>query len=797
MLFEEEWTQKGNEKMGSKADGECDESQESSTDCQDMAGGSEADSQQVASLAVILRRMTRLHEYPIERCPVDLQEVLRSSFDGGALLYAFECYLQVSQLRFQPGWRRSRQLRAIARGFLGALQSLRFVHLTNLTRYSYVRAFTCAVQSIEGDYPELHQFKPGSKGATPALAALAIAFEETPLALEAVEYWSGWPVSNVEGREYWLPFAPIFRRFGAEWTRKLHSATASWFKGTRAERMPGLLEFSRFIEVGEATPEDLKDAYYVTKFWREFWEFYKIERGRNTSNRQLIEDWLNHWSHFARDILPNSGLLARSAMRLPGPSRLGGVETRLNVSNTGGERPLGILLVEVPRTASDSAALELLIKDVPKSMDLTRKWADAECRDLYQRYRRRRSLARQGVPRKLVGPGNNCGEEWKVDRRNPDHLANAAATFAAYGYGTSDDQRLSVLYPGPLAQTAQELGLPAAGSLLPFAAQLVLEHPEITPAFLEQLELYDKNGKFVGLRMLDRCEYLVGKKYRKGTLGEQRVKLTWKTLRIVKQVILITHEARQFLKRQGNEDWRALFITTSKGFGQPRRHKRFATDSSGSHRLPHLVQQFEKHCGLAEFSARVLVGRFSLRSLRATVGVNVFIKSHSEELMAMALGHEQFEPALLARYLPESLLAFFRARWIVAFQTNLVILVTQGTGYELAATGFPSYEELRKFMENNAFLRLKGILEAPAPSSPLPDAGSFYFNANEATLTFLCCAAKSECEATPLDAQGTYWAAFGVHMLAHLDSRRGMDPQLDSCLDKARLNFHAMPAGGA
>jgi hypothetical protein len=780
-----------------RADEEGDDARETTTTRQEMVGAGEADSQQAVSSAAILRRTARLHTYPIERCPADLQQVLRSGLQGGALLYAFECYLQVSQLRFQPGWRRSRQLREIARGFLGALHSPRFIHLTNLTRYRYVRAFTFVVQSLEGDYPELQQFKPSRNVTTPALAALAFEFEGTPLAQEAVEYWSGWPATNIEGREYWLPFAPIFRQFGPEWTRQLHSTTASWLKGTRAQRIPGLLEFSRFIEVGEATPEDLKDVYYITKFWRQFWDFYKTERGRTTSSRQLNADWRNHWRHFAHDILPNSGLLARGAMRFPGPSRLGEAETALNVSNAGGEEPLGILLVEVPRTASDSAALELLIQDVPKSLDLVRKWADAECRDLFQRYRRRRSLAKYGVPRMLVGPGNNCGEEWKVDRGNPDHLANAAATFARYGYGTSDEQRLSVLYPTPLTETAKELGLPVAGSLLPFAAQLVLQHPEITPSFLEHLDLHDKNGKCVGLRRMNGCAYLVGKKNRKKMWGEQRIKLTWKTLRIVEQVILITHEARQFLKKQGKDDWRALFITTSKGFGQPRRQKRFATDTSGSHRLPHLVSQFEKQCGLTEYAARLLVRRFSLRSLRATVGVSIFIKTHSEEEMATALGHDEFEPVLLVRYLPKELLAFFRARWVAAFQTNLIVEVTLGTGYELAATGFPSYEELNEFMENNAFKRMKGILEAPAPSTPPPDDGSFYFNANEETLTLLCCAVEPELAAAPLDGPATYWAEFAVHMLPHLDSRRGMDPALDSCLDKARSNANAMRAGGA
>lgn len=774
------------------ADGECDDEPEARTTRAGVGG-----SEQVPSPAAILRGMVRLHLYPIERCPVELQEVLLSCFRGRALLSAFECYLQITQTRFQPGWQQNKRLREIARGFLGALHSPRFIQLTSLNRYEYARAFTNAVRSLEGNYPELYQFKPSSGMTTPALAALGVEFEGVQLFQWAVEYWSGWPASNVKGEGYWLPFVPIFRKFGKEWTRQLHFATASWFRGTRAVRMPGLLEFGSFIEASDATPEDLKDAYYVNDFWRNFWTFYKKERGRNASNRQLIEDWLNQWRRFANEILPKNGLLARCAMKFPGPARLGDKETELNVSNTGGETPLGILLVDVPRTASDSAALELLIQDVPKSVDLVRRWADAECTDLYQRYRHRRSLARKGVPRRLVDSSGRTGEPWKVDRNNPDHLSNAAATFALHGYGTNSDHRLSILYPLPLAQTAKELAIPTAGSLLPFAAQLVLHHPTITPSFLEQMDLYDKNGKLVGLRVLDNCAYLVGKKPRKGVLGEQRVKLTWLTLRIVKQVILITHEVRQYLKERGNDDWRALFITTAKGFGPPGRLKRFATDTSGSHRLPHLVRQFENHCGLTESTAQVLVNRFSLRSLRATAGVNVFVQSHSEEQMAMALGHERFEPALLAKYLPESFLAFFRARWVAAFQTNLIVVVMEGTGYELAAAGFPTYEELNKFMENNAFQRLREILKAPEPQSPPPDEGSFYFNANEATLTFLCCAAESEPDAAPLDTSTTYWTEFGVHMLAHLDSRRGMDPKLDGFLNQARLNVQAMRAGGA
>lgn len=748
-----------------------------------------------AGCLTIIRDISQYSSYPWERCPQPVQSALQARGGSGpAVLTALECFLQVTGQGLTPRCFRTKEFLDIVPCFIGAIYSPRFMSATMRLRQRYVATLLKVAEGAMATVgTRLASFRPRSAGPTDAISALVIEFERLTLVQSAVDIWRAWPACNITGRTYWLRLRPIYETLGPGWTARFYEVVRTWYAGSRSHSVPGLTEFARFIAIREGvTPSALQDTYYVATFWREFWAYYKLERSPRVKSRQLIADWLNPWTRFVTDVVTASGLIAPPATEFPGPQRLGSRETAFNIGATTPSDSLGILLVDVPQQLTDRAALELLLQRIPESLQRVRCWAETQAKLQYELYRRRRRLARIGSVRApiQVRAGLNNGEEWKVNRANPDHLANAAATYEAYGHTIEDDQRVSLLYPTPLVQTARELGLPVTTSLLAHASILVLEHPIITPSFLETLELFDKQGKLVGLRKLDGGYYLIGYKYRKGhTHAEQHVKLNRKSLRVVWQLMVITRPLRNYLKVRFDENWRNLFLTCGQGFGYPKRLSRFASDTSIKERLNELATQLVRHSGISASVASSVAQRFSLKSLRVTVGIQALIDSHSERSVSVVLGHESFSPALLARYLPAPLVAFFRARWIRAFQTNLVVLVTQGTEHALSATGFESMDELNEFMSNNALPGLADALSqaAESPEEEERSCGKLFFNANEITLTYLCCAVNALHDSKAShDAVVLYWGEFGKYMLQHLEARQGLDPNLDACLSRAK-----------
>lgn len=645
----------------------------------------------------------RLGEYQFQNCPANLaRQLIAKAGERNAKI--FECFLQLTESKISDNWKQNRELEEVVRPFLGAIHSSRLLGLSPGRAFVVLQLLLRAFKGIDR---RLHRLltpiAPSAIGIPEQLVEYAEQFEKQNLNSAAQQFWSGWPVKNVVGQTYWLPLVATHQKFGALWTQRLHEAVAVQFSGSRAVRVPALSEFTKFLKEDPISAEELRNPFFLPSFWRRFWDYYRTTR--KASVRKLHEDWKNHWCSFVATTLVGSGLLAKTPGRMPGPDK--------NGEPAGGKSDFGLLLVEIPPSASDTRALEKLVAAIPRAIDFIKIWSESECQDLYSKYRRRRVLAIRGTPRIKSTTGINTGARWLVSNANPDRLANSAASFALHGFNASPGE-LSLLYSTPLPETARDLGLPVAGSLLPFAAQLVLEHPEITPSFLENLKLYNKNGKLTGFSRQDGGSYLIGEKGRKGRGGQQPILLNHRSSRIVWKLILITAAARIHLRELGDDAWRSLFLTTGKGFGRPRPVKRFATDTSGSERVTQLSEQFVHRCSVDQATARALAERFSLRTLRQTVALGEVVKTHSEEAMSEALGHARFDPLLLARYLPEPFLAFFRERWLRAFQTNLLIEVTKGTGYELLATGLTSRQEIEEFLEANALPHLAAVLASQA-----------------------------------------------------------------------------------
>ncbi len=694
---------------------------------------------------------------------------------GSRLATAFAAYLAVT------GTNLSRHLtdkkNAVAwRGLIGAVNSERFIDIPWEARYLYTRVAIEVAKILWPLDATFDKIAPSSVGPSSSTKELAANFDAIELDSTQVKLWRGWPVQDTCGRIHWPPLHSIAIRHGMAFANKLHVAIEAYWSSSKREKISALpLFIEALTSFAEVTPENLLNRVFVRSFWEKFWDFYKRKRSETCNQETVIKDWTREWTRFVSRALEGPGLFARCVGVFPGPDKKG---------KTDNPRSLQALLCAVPNeNLSDEEALKFLKVALPESLDRVTTWAKSRTRDILARRRARKRAALNGKVRTIGSSSQSL-----VFRENPSHYANACATFEHHGYLTRQDVKsLTVLYPPNLGMVADELGLPTTGSLLPHAALLVAEHSELTPSMLENLELWNKNDKLTGLsRQENGIYYLRAPKYRgKKRTGYKSILLNRRSLRLIREILALTREIRQYLKERGNAAWRKLFITCGQAFSKPQSVKRFATYTSAPQYTENLTKEFQKILRMQSESAQDFVHRLSLRSVRLTKALCVYLETHSEAQMARALGHAALRDDLLKRYLPPELRNFFRERWIRIFHTYQIISTLKVSKYLLPAIGFKNIAEVNAFMLKHAFPTVSTFSKGMriSESQPSQRRARVVLNASPDVLRVmasleLLMKQQSLAKSVLLE----YWSEVSHAVLAYLKERIGLNPSIDDAL---------------
>ncbi|MGU7781360.1 hypothetical protein [Burkholderia sp. PU8-34] len=639
----------------------------------------------------------------------------------------------------------------------------------------------------------------------PEIRVLRDEFERKSLDEEAVWLWKGWPVENGASSTRYLPLFSIYKRFGREFTEQLHSTCADFFKGSRYGVVPGIAQLSEFIASRpDLSLSELQKPHAGEKFWHEFWAFYQAER--TASVDVMLDDWRNHIRKFFQNYLIDSGLFPPTISRFPGPepdstnrpgTRRLHERRKKDFDDNNSKRTS--LLFGLPTAQHGDELWSFLSIECPRRVELIKRWATAAATERFARHLRRKKWARSGESDHQA----STKMSWKklTHQDNPRKYINAAYWYEKAGHIVSGEKKPdsgkkttpSTWYPKPISRTVRELGMPTIGTLLPFATLLVLQHPNITTSFLENLEPWDDNGQLVNLNHQNGVWYLIGPKYRKGErVGEVRVKLTKETLKLVVSVISITRPLRKWLRDQGSPIAKRLMLECGRGFSTP------VVASFSSHTGPQYLYSLFLDEFLAcreEFTKEEvldLLKRFSLGTLRRTVGVKIFVETRNPYITSDALGHDTYSPESFACYVPPQIAALAEELVIRDFHTVTVAHATVGSKYQLAATGFTSAEALREFLEQHAFPKLDSLSNLiRAQNQRIVKAArhksEIVFCANLETLIPITSAAAAlSSKSIPLSVEGEHIASFANAIVEMLDARIGLEPSIDELVKQAK-----------
>ncbi|MFI5305522.1 MAG: hypothetical protein ACHQYP_12110 [Nitrospiria bacterium] len=739
-----------------------------------------------------------------------------------SLLRLLECFLQITGQRlimsmvYQPSFEK------ICREFTGALYSNKFNDWSPEWRYSIALRLFHILRLLNHEQPSpfIPRFNAGIQFHTDVITEeveeCIFEFENLALLEEKVWLWRGWQAINRNGRKINFPFYSIYRRLGREFTQSFHTVCADYLSARKAGSLPFLNSLIRFIN---QYPESItvlhfKRSEFVSQFWRGFFGYYMktgYKNGNGARISTLIGIWRGSFLNFLNDYLIPSGLICETWSALPFPESRSVPARRTHVkTTTEGDEVRTKLLTHVPLHLTDNEAMYFLFEQIQRDVDLFVNWAEWAVNDIWKRYQRRLDLAVKGKVRRIeeksektfltengrwfkeITGGTKPRLSWLTNRANPEYLQNAAATFDDYGFITHRDVRaFHLIFPTPISQTAEELAMPTTDALLPHCVLLIANHPAITPSFLEKLELFDKNGKQIGLQLSDSGYQLVGHKDRRGHLhAQQIIPLTTQTAELVKQVIALTQPLRDYLKARHDDNWRYLFLTSGCAFSYPGR-------INLHYHAPRISNVFAESlrntCNLVWEDICEKAKAFSLSALRASVAVLVYLQTHSVDKMAKALGHAKYDHNLLARYLPDPILGFFQERWIRIFQAGIIVEALKESDYLLQATEFNSMNELDAFLSKHALKLIPKGLEDLEGSDDHPAferaRKEVVFGVNTAILTILISLQTAVSEASrQVNAKACYWAGISQRLIAYLESELASRNDLQSYLAAARRN---------
>lgn len=771
----------------------------------------------------IIRNSRKLGDYSFHAIGAEPLELMTSTAMSLSdtnvkvrLLCLLECYLQVTNQKIEARTFCQPCFLNINLGFIGALQTERLIDIPRLTRFRYSTVFLRIIKQLQQQIseivvPEVHF---STVGVTDTVREYAERFADSDLDQEKVWFWQGWPSVNRSGKVTWLPLHPFYRRLGRKFTQQLYDVCDDYYSGRRNAMIYGLRPLAEFVEGYPSVldKEQLKDPLYMGKFWREFFVYYMEsghQNGAGAKVSSLVSHWRTHFLGFAENYLIPSGLFGKSWGALPNPRVRPVLGRNTHLKVVGGKEVRTKLLTAIPLQITDEEASNLLFQKIEADLATIVNWAKLKADEMWLDYENRCRSAPEGKARILQESGfssssrgdrkNSLG--WLTDWENPDCLRNAAATFTRLGFTTEKDTAMSCLYPAQLRQVARKLALPVTGALLPFCVLLVANHPEITPSFLEKLQLFDKHGQRIGFVKTDAGYFLVSRKDRRGgRLAQQSILLNETTTKAVERVITLTDPLRDYLRAHHDESWRWLLLTCGQGFGYPRRwHARNETHTP--QQVEKLAQSLSEAVGLTIEEGRAYALSFSLPALRASAGVLVYLRSKSVEEMAKALGHKSYKPDLLSRYLPEPLQAFFQERWIRVFQNGIVAEALKGSCYLLEASDFNSMKQLDEFLNTHSLKALSSAGEESESGDGLAveldrPKTEIVFGVDTGILTILVSLLEAVKSSTiPVNAYATYWAEIADRLISYIDGPSADREDLKSFLNDARLAANGQSMG--
>ncbi|MEP0354395.1 hypothetical protein [Paraglaciecola sp.] len=532
---------------------------------------------------------------------------------------------------------------------------------------------------------------------------------------EKLGFFSGWLLEDNTGNKISVEFSFIREAYGDKVAEQLFSALSRFCRKVKEQTAQSHIKhfkglFKYFIKLADDFPtlrqylqSSLAVKYLSVIFNIELKSH--IEKGLDGS--AFVKAWSTKMSIY-RECLITYSIFDEPIFSLPVPRFRQAIT--LSGSHNSMEKSEGCssgifnhkLLTKIPLERTDKQAIKEVLKDVRRDIGHVISTSKRASEINYRRLKRFEQYAAIAAPKEL---GDVIDYDSIVQKQ-----AIACATFSHFLWGQPAKSGGYSTFLGYRDQTEylnKILSIPTYHILYPLLLLLVHEHPKITESWLLNWRFYDDGGKPLGyVKVKDGWVIRSVKKRRGPVNAEQIVKLNDTSKVIVERIIKHTKLAREFLKRQGNNDYQYMLLIASleklpaklKGITNLKK----ITSSSVFTRSLSL-----RSSHVSKERAQEVANMLTISRLRSSSGVEVFLKTNSVKKMCEALGHKEERADLVNRYLPLPILKYFKDRWIRVFQNAIVYEAMKESKHLHKAIDI-SPDALEEFLENHRLYSMHG-----------------------------------------------------------------------------------------
>lgn len=386
-----------------------------------------------------------------------------------------------------------------------------------------------------------------------------------------LDYLCGWPIKSKDGKSLQVNLDQIFCQYGFEFTDKIHNALTHLGLTKKFTTLKGVISLlcsyllDGFTLNKNQSIEELKSKLSSQNVHHYFAEIMDIQFAKvkiqGNDEKTFYSSWkttINAYTQcfiqtkvFDGPVKPFLTPQWKEPVNDDLSFSIGGKATKKETERWFGDIDLHIKDEE----AVDNIHLRL-------NQDLNHiKYV---CTHIFEETKRihirNTQYAREGDIKPLKNPSYNA--KFPI---SPNNIKNTVATFYHYGIGAENSSYIQFLkFEGKTETLHKELALPTRTTMNAILSLLVFCHPKITPSWLQEWELFDKNGNQTGYKQVGNHWVIVSFKNRKGvTLAQQEVILNDKTKPLVDFLIEHTTFSRARLKSLGNINWRKMIIVAT------------------------------------------------------------------------------------------------------------------------------------------------------------------------------------------------------------------------------------------
>ncbi|MCZ4293191.1 hypothetical protein [Vibrio sinaloensis] len=531
-------------------------------------------------------------------------------------------------------------------------------------------------------------------------------------------YLNGWAISSQESKPVSVNLDFVYVKYGRELTDKLHNVLkgygltqkSAWLRSA-VKHIENLFESVSLLDK-KGTIESFERLLNKSNVQATFLKAYHLQLSKCLEKNNDIRGF-NHKFICGLDVYQTAFINTRTYPAPLKPFIRPEVKAVKNPPSfaTGG-KPSNLerlrWFVDIPLHIKDEQAVDIIKSRINRDMGFLKSVLINHFNALKVKQDRNKTYVETGWIKPLSGnrglSKNDVFMRKKVIEIGPNHLANTIATFYHYGINGYEGYNYGMFlgYRGCVSELIHELNLPTNSTLFTLTALLVMEHPKITPAWLEKLQLVDENGKKYGYFQVGKQYILSSEKERRGrNLAQQDVILNAFSKSIVDFIVEHTETPRQHLKSIGNPDWKYLLLTsTLNNVAKPKAgsalYKPMTIVTELLNNKAYLPVDHDVQQSDVEAIARITTHR----AIRRHRGLQIYLETRSQSSVADALGHKEVQPQLLTSYLPKPLMEFFTERVVRQFQKAIILKAMQDSPHLLDAVNM-TYEDIEEFLENH------------------------------------------------------------------------------------------------